>query len=535
MEFQELDQKALDGLITRVEEAIEHGLALASDDLRLLLSAIQTLTMLQNKIEDQDITLAKLRKLVGMVTSSEKKKQRPTTPTNKKPKSTTNRRPKAKKPDYAIERHEMTPFKKGDSCPECVQGKLYKYDPLTFLRITAHAPFEGKKHIAERLRCNLCQLIVTAEVPESVKEDGPVDQMYGYSARSAMAIDKFFSGLAYYHQETKGFFSGVTLPASTIYDQCEALSESVTPVYREILKTAANSDLFLLDDTSHRILSQKPQEKPIRNGKGSRLRTGVYCSGLIAYTYDQHEVVIFEVSLGHAGELIDDVLKKRDADLPMPKVMSDALSANHVSQTKVEKGFCNAHARRDFVDSESKFPDEVTHVLDQYGKIWDNEKQVKVLDLSPEARLDYHKEHSLPVMNALKKWCEDKKAEETFEEHSCLGKAVAYFLRHFEFLIGFCKILGMPIDNNRTEETLKVMIRGRKSYMFFKTVAGATVANILTTLIMTAYRASENPFDYLTALQKYQFDQARRPKCWMPWNYKKRIAELQQENIANAA
>lgn len=73
--------------------------------------------------------------------------------------------------------------------------------------------------------------------------------------------------------------------------------------------------------------------------------------------------------------------------------------------------------------------------------------------------------------------------------------------------------------------------------MFFKTVAGATVANIVTTLIMTAYRAQQNPFDYLTALQKYQSDLARRPSMWMPWNYKETIKELEQEqqNFSEAA
>ncbi|HXL58820.1 MAG TPA: hypothetical protein VN958_21305, partial [Chitinophagaceae bacterium] len=59
----EIDRKALADLIVRVEEAIEHNLALSVDDLKLLLLAISTLCTLQEKIEADDVTLHKLRKL----------------------------------------------------------------------------------------------------------------------------------------------------------------------------------------------------------------------------------------------------------------------------------------------------------------------------------------------------------------------------------------------------------------------------------------------------------------------------------------
>ena len=129
-------------------------------------------------------------------------------------------------------------------------------------------------------------------------------------------------------------------------------------------------------------------------------------------------------------------------------------------------------------------------------------------------------------MSHLIIWCQNKQSEDGFEEHSCLGKAIAYFLRHYEKLIAFCVFSGMPIDNNRMEETLKLVIRGRKSYMFFKTVSGASVGNICMTMIMTAYRAEENPLEYFTALQRHHIDMQKSPELWMPWNYKNRIENL---------
>ena len=70
---EEIDHKELEALIKRVEQAIEHGLALSTDDMKLLLTAISTLCTLQEKMQQDDVTLYKLRKLLGMVQQSEKR------------------------------------------------------------------------------------------------------------------------------------------------------------------------------------------------------------------------------------------------------------------------------------------------------------------------------------------------------------------------------------------------------------------------------------------------------------------------------
>src|SRR5690606_4524002 len=71
----EIDIEVLDQLVARVEYAIEHDLSLSIEDMKLLLQAIHTLCHLQHHLEDKDITLTKLRKLLGMVQSSERRGQ----------------------------------------------------------------------------------------------------------------------------------------------------------------------------------------------------------------------------------------------------------------------------------------------------------------------------------------------------------------------------------------------------------------------------------------------------------------------------
>ena len=525
-EITDIDFHELAELIARVEQAIEHDLALSLEDMKLLLCAITTLCTLQSKIEQDDITLHKLRKLLGMVKQSEQRQALG----HKRKRTTTNKKQRAKKKSHQLARikteyHVLSAHQRGAVCPECQRGKLYPCTSARLLRITGHAPFEAIQHIVEQLRCNACQAVYKAPLSADVLEDGDADQQYGYSARALMAINKFYTGTPYYHQENLTDLFGFYISASTIFDQCECVANDSMPVFYELKRQAADAELFLLDDTHNRILEQQPEWRDKPNGKGQQLRTGVYSSGLIATRADGHEIILFETSLGHAGEHLDSILQNRQTDLPAPKIMSDALGSNTVTKTAVIVCYCNAHARRQFYDLETLYPEEIGWVLDTYGKIWEHEALVKDKQMGDEKRLAYHQEHSLPMMISIREWAYKKMESESFEEYSALGKAIKYFLKIYDGLIMFCMVLGAPIDNNRMEEKLKIVIRGRKTSHFYKTVNGAGVANVIISLIATADQAGENSYDYLVALQKNRDKVKANPKNWLPWNYQKTLAE----------
>jgi len=525
-EIADIDFHELAKLIERVEQAIMHDLALSVSDMKLLLCAITTLCTLQTKMEQNDITLHKLRKLLGMIKQSEQRQSSD----NKRKKTGTKKKNIAKKKAKKLAKtktvHHVFPAdQRGSVCQECQRGKLYPCTAKRLLRITGHAPFEATQHIAERLRCNACETVYTAPLPESVLEDGDADQQYAYTARALMAINKFYTGTPYYHQENLTDLFGYYISASTIFDQCEYVANDSMPVFYELKRQAAEAELFLLDDTHNRILEQQPELRDKPNGKGQQLRTGVYSSGLIALLPDGCEIILFETSLGHAGEHLDSILQNRPKNLPAPKIMSDALSSNKVTKTLVIASYCNAHARRQFYDLEKLYPEEIGWVLDTYSKIWENEAIIKDKNMSDEKRLAYHQEHSLPAMRSIHEWVVKKMEAEDFEEYSALGKAIKYFHKYYGGLMMFCVVLGAPIDNNRMEEKLKIVIRGRKTAHFYKTVNGAGVANVIISLIATAAQADVNSYDYLVALQKNRDKVKENPKNWLPWNYEKTLSE----------
>jgi len=61
----ELKSEALDGLIIRAQEAIDNDLSLSTDDTKLLLNAMLTLATIQERLSSKDVTVHKMRKLVG--------------------------------------------------------------------------------------------------------------------------------------------------------------------------------------------------------------------------------------------------------------------------------------------------------------------------------------------------------------------------------------------------------------------------------------------------------------------------------------
>jgi hypothetical protein len=347
-----------------------------------------------------------------------------------------------------------------------------------------------------------------------------LDQTYGYSARALMGIQKYFAGAPFYRQQTLGQLMGMPVSASTVFDQCEHLANAIQPLFICLLALAGEAVLYCIDDTTNRILSQGPVNKPDRRTGKPKERSGIYTSGAIAVLADDQSCVLYQTNVGHAGEWLDEMLRTRPATAPPPLVMSDALSHNRPRVVaNYRQALCNAHARREFVDVAASFPDQVTWVLERYALIWEHERHCQAQMFSPSQRQAYHHEHSLPVMAQIRAWGQRQLDSATVEANSGLGQAISYFDRHFEGLTAFCQTEGAPLDNNRMEQALKLIIRARKNALFFKTPTGAAIADVITSIVATAYQAGINAFDYLVALQRHAEAVKRQPEQWLPWNY----------------
>lgn len=521
----------MDALIARTESVLADGLSPEPGDVRLILTILRQFMTLQHKLEGSTYLKERYLKLMGLMASSE---SRGALDPDAPPRSRQPRKKKRKAVGKALPskvcHHAIEGLEKGQPCPECDKGRLYKHEPASFIRIVGQPPLQSENHILGQLRCHLCGQVFTADLPAEVARDGNRYQKYGYSARTIMAINKCYMGNPYYRQESLQSLLGCAVTASTIFDQCAQLVDDVLPVWDALQQVAANAGHFHIDDTGNRILSETVTEKPQRNGKGTRQRTGIYSSCLIATLEGEQSplVVLFQTNIGHAGEWIDTILALRDDALPAPLVMSDALTSNRPREVPTRTSLCNAHGRRKFVEVKSHFPDEVSEVLERYALIWVNERETAQAQMTPAQRLEHHRQHSLPVMSGLKVWCETALAQGRIEENSGLGKAIRYYLNHYEGLAAFCHIEGAKLDNNLAEQLLKLIARCRKNAQFYKTQTGAHVGDVITSLLATCEQNGVNGYDYLLAIQQHRRRVAKSPGDWLPWNYRQTLGLIEK-------
>lgn len=409
-------------------------------------------------------------------------------------------------------------FFKGCACPdEYCRGKLYLLkQPLTILRLFGLAPLAARIWEQDRWRCKDCEQIFYAQLPPQAQ--GP---KYDASAVAMIALLHHGNGFPYHRLASFQRDLGTPVPAS---DQSQLLKQGrdkLLPGFNELRRLAAQVDLLHNDDTGNRILALQKTPAADANGADNSGgdRTAIHTTAIVAVT-PTYKIALYATGRKHAGENLSELLDLRAPELDPPKHMSDGLDHNRPAEGhRTVEGKCGAHARRQFVDIASSFPEEARRVLEAYREVYRVDTRAKKENLSPRERLFLHQGKSGPVMDSLRRWLVDQFLEKDVEPNSSLGKAIKYLLKRWEPLTLFLREPGAPLDNNIAERILKLAIRYRRNSLFFKTTGGAAIGDLFTSLIATCQLNGINAFDYLTALLNNAGELAANPGAWMPWNY----------------
>lgn len=398
----------------------------------------------------------------------------------------------------------------GDLCPLCPKGKLYALpEPGVEIRIVGRAPLEATVYELDKWRCNLCGEVFTAPLPEEAGKE-----KYDETAGAMVPLLKYGGGLPFHRLENLQESLGVPLPASTQWEIVEGVADQIHPVYRELIRQAAQGEILHNDDTPMKILANLKEGNPQEPSS----RKGSFTTGVLAVK-EERRMALFFTGPKHAGENMEKLLEQRARDLNPPIQMCDALSRNVPKDFHTLLAHCLTHARRNFVDLIPSFPEECRVVIEALAKVYHHDKAGKEQGLSAELRLQFHQEHSGPVMEKLKEWLQRQTGERKVEPNSSLGKAIAYMLKHWGPLTLFLRVPGAPLDNNLCEQVLKRAILHRKNSLFFRTEHGAYIGDLFMSLIHTCRLNRVNPFHYLTTLQKHSSELFKNPGKWLPWNY----------------
>src|SRR3989441_4073440 len=504
-----------------------------------LQGVLEAFRYLTDLIGDKDTTISRLRALLAKP-STEKTREvleqagiKVPPPSSPPPSANGNEKPKPGHGRNGAEAYRgarrikiaHASLKPGDHCPECLKGKVYvRQESALRIRVVGQAPLAATVYELERLRCNLCGDVFEAEAPEGVGE-----KKYDESAAAMIGLLKYGSGVPFYRLEGLEENLGIPLPASTQWEIVAESAELIRPAFEELIRQAAQGEVFYNDDTSMKILAlarASPHRAEMEEeSSSSHERTGLFTSGIVS-THSGQRIVMFFTGRKHAGENFARVLAERAQGLAPPIQMCDALSRNLPKlpeKLEILVGHCNAHARRRFVQVTPNFPQECRFVLEALGEVYGYDAQAEEQGLSPEARLRFHQEHSEPVMKQLHTWFRAQFEEKRVEPNSGLGEAITYCLKHWERLTLFLREGGAPLDSNLVERALKKAILHRKNSLFYKTENGAEVGDLFMSLIHTCELDGANPFDYLNELRKHAEELAKNPAVWMPWNYRQTL------------
>lgn len=337
----EMDKQKIEGFLQRAEKGLD------PDDFAFVSNLVGTLFFLSGLVEKKASAIARLLRLIfGLKTESSRQIL------NIEPADAArSERPPAKghgrngAAGYSGAMRVPVPnkdHKKGDQCPECLKGKLYPICPETLMRFFGNAPIQAVVYLLEKLRCNLCGQIFTAQKPAEAGE-----QKYDETAAAMVAVTKYGAGLPFNRLEKLQDNCGIPLPASTQWDMVNESAEKLKPAYTELVRQAAQSDVFFQDDTTNRVLSLN------KGGEGdgmSKERKGVFTTGIVCKSEDK-TIACFFTGHKHAGENLSDLLKQRLSELSTPIQMCDALSRNMPESLKSIICNCLTHGRRNFVES----------------------------------------------------------------------------------------------------------------------------------------------------------------------------------------
>lgn len=516
------------------------GSNLSADEADLLIGLVNANVWMQQVLIEGKLTIRRLQKLFGVKTEKlpshkDKVTAQANTDENADPTSKNHGRLPESAYTGALDIDVIHPeLAAGGDCPEIAcGGTLYEIKKApVIIRIEGHPVASAKRYKLQSLRCNICQEFFTAPLPEGVH---PTEK-YDAGIKSLLLINKYFTAVPFYRQDTLQSFLGVPLPASTQWDLIKNTVSVMKPIYLELLQLAANGAGFYLDDTHAKILAQMMKNKKAASKKEKK---GCHTTGILSVT-EEHSIYLFITDTLAAGKSFDKLWAYRDPDLPRPFVMCDGLAASIPQEVKATLYLlchCLSHARRKFYDLHGDYDELAETVLSLIGKVYAHDKETKTRAMSAEERLQHHKTLSAPVMEELKSYLEQYRLNHLAEPNGSAGKAIKYMLERWDKLTRFIDFEGVPLDTNILEQALKIPIRNRKNAMFYKTEFGAEVAGYAQSLIFTAAQNDINPHDYLTMLLRHENDVVKNPSAWLPWNYKDRLtpnelASLCQESVS---
>jgi len=298
----------------------------------------------------------------------------------------------------------------------------------------------------------------------------------GSSFSDAVAIDvvvaKYADHLPINRYVTQAERCGLkSIQPQTLIDQTHYLADALEPIYQDIKQSIQESKILQADETPWKMLEDHDEHK------------------WFLWEFCNQKNVFYEAQDGRGSDKAESFLKACQAQY----LVTDAYSGypKATRDLEIKHVFCNAHARRYFVESEDNYP-ESAPMIAFYRELYQIEEKVR--SKPPDEIKTIRQKESKPILDQMQVYCLKLQCL----PKSSMGKAKNYFLKHFERLTRYLEDGCLPIDNNLSERSLRGPVLGRKNFYGNHSKRGAKTSAILYSIVESCKLNRVEPQNYLT-------------------------------------
>jgi transposase len=340
--------------------------------------------------------------------------------------------------------------------------------------------------------------IVQALAPERSFERSHVDP----SLIAQIIVEKFVDHLPLDRQIKRFARLGVTISDSTIGNWVAASAAFLKPLYESHKKLVLESGYLHADETVIKVLD---------HDKKNATHQGYYW----VYQCNASKGVLFDYRTGRGREGPQSILHDYKGYLQTDGYIVYEEFDKHPQITVCN---CMAHARRKFNEALPNDKVRAAYVMAEIQKLYAIERQIAENNMTGNEKLQYRKEHALPLLKDLGSWMQNTYTQVL--PGSAIGKALAYSIQRWDRLSLYATTDFLHIDNNPVENSIRPVAVGRKNYLFAGSHAAAQRSAIFYSLLATCKNYNVNPVewmhDVLTRIAGYPINKIHEllPQNW---------------------
>ena len=360
--------------------------------------------------------------------------------------------------------------------------------------------------------CRRCsRAVVQAHAPEHVVPGGlPTERLI-----AQVIVSKFGDHVPFYRQADIYSRQGIALDRATLGNWAGRACFHLRPIAEHLVGHLAAADRLFMDETT----------APVLDPGRRRTKKGFFWA--IARDDRGHAgagppIVLFRYAPGRGGVYAERFLHGfRGRFLQCDGYDGyDRLTRIQRAEGPWTLVHCWSHLRRRFVKQMQNTQSPIAGTaVRQIAALYAVETTVR--GASPDKRLAARREHSAPIVAAMKPWLE--KQLSMISSASRLAIDIRYALNHWAGLTRFLEDGRLELDTNPVENAIRPVALKRKNALFAGHEVGAENWALLASIVATCKLNDVNPVAYIadTLGAILNGHPQNRIEDLMPWRFRK--------------